>query len=222
MASKALLLSSPGRLALRSTRIRPRQARALVCAVPRMQQQGEGGSEGSSNLPARRQPGAGGLSLWDPFGDVGFSAFPRMNNLMDEFNTLARAVGMPSMLETAGTPATQGWRALAVDVKDLKDKIEVHADVPGVKSDDIKIAVSPDHVLTLSAERKNEVQEGSEEEGTLRIERSFGSWRRSFRLPDNVDVDGIKASVKEGELKLTIPKTEVKAPEHREIKVETE
>lgn len=107
----------------------------------------------------------------------------------------------------------------------------MHADVPGVKNEDVKIAVSgwwqpgsvpmslcarrsrrplapdtcsflptlptastaqvsPDHVLTLSAERKHETREGSEEEGTLRIERSYGSWRRSFRLPDNTDVEG--------------------------------
>lgn len=49
--------------------------------------------------------------------------------------------------------------------------------------------VSPDRVLTISAERKHEVQEGSEEAGNLRIERSYGSMMRRFSLPDNVDAE---------------------------------
>ncbi len=53
------------------------------------------------------------------------------------------------------------------------------------------LQVSPDRVLTISGERKEEKREGSEEEGgTLRVERSFGSFMRRFRLPDNVDVEG--------------------------------
>lgn len=50
--------------------------------------------------------------------------------------------------------------------------------------------VSPDRVLTISGERKEEMREGSEEGGNLRVERSFGSFMRRFRLPDNVDVEG--------------------------------
>ena len=50
--------------------------------------------------------------------------------------------------------------------------------------------MSPDRVLTISGERKEEKREGSEEGGSLRVERSFGSFMRRFRLPDNVDVEG--------------------------------
>ncbi len=50
--------------------------------------------------------------------------------------------------------------------------------------------MSPDRVLTISGERKSETKEGSEEEGTLRIERSYGTFMRRFRLPDNVDLEG--------------------------------
>lgn len=58
--------------------------------------------------------------------------------------------------------------------------------------DDIKVQVSPDRVLTISGERKSEHKEGSEEEGSLRIERSYGQFMRRFRLPDNVDTENIK------------------------------
>lgn len=50
--------------------------------------------------------------------------------------------------------------------------------------------MSPNRVLTISGERKEEKREGSEEGGTLRVERSFGSFMRRFRLPDNVDMEG--------------------------------
>lgn len=52
--------------------------------------------------------------------------------------------------------------------------------------------MSPDRVLTISGERRAEQRQGSEEEGSLRIERSYGQFLRRFRLPDNVDVEGIK------------------------------
>ena len=66
----------------------------------------------------------------------------------------------------------------------------ISADVPGMSRGDIKVQVSPDRVLSISGERRSESQEGSEEEGTLRVERSYGSFLRRFRLPDNVDVEG--------------------------------
>lgn len=50
--------------------------------------------------------------------------------------------------------------------------------------------VSPDRVLTISGERSSEMRSRSEEEGTMRLERSFGSFTRRLRLPDGVDVDG--------------------------------
>jgi HSP20 family protein len=63
-----------------------------------------------------------------------------------------------------------------------------HADIPGLSKDDIKVNVSPDRLLTISGERKSESK--TEEEGMLRVERSYGNFMRRFRLPDNVDVEG--------------------------------
>jgi hypothetical protein len=63
------------------------------------------------------------------------------------------------------------------------------------------LQVSPDRVLTISGERKSEHQEGSEAEGNLRVERSYGSFMRRFRLPENVDVEGARGGVGWGGVK---------------------
>ena len=79
--------------------------------------------------------------------------------------------------------------------------------------------MSPDRVLTIRGERRSEVTEGSEEEGTLRVERSYGTFARRFRLPDNVDSEGIRASTKDGVLRLTVPKTEEPKQQNIEVQV---
>ena len=101
----------------------------------------------------------------------------------------------------------------------MGDHLEISADVPGLSREDIKVQVSPDRVLTISGERRSEQREGSEEEGVLRVERSYGTFMRRFRLPDNVDAEGIKASTKEGVLRLTVPKTEQPQPKQIDIQV---
>ena len=73
-------------------------------------------------------------------------------------------------------------------------------------------------MLTISGERKSEAQ--SEEGGVVRMERSYGSFLRSFRLPDNVDVQGIKAEIANGELELHVPKTEHEQAKSVEVPVE--
>ncbi|KAI7840797.1 hypothetical protein COHA_005501 [Chlorella ohadii] len=157
-------------------------------------------------------------------------SWSRMNQMEAEMDQLSRAFGMPSVfapatspfdMHTADLPAAVPAMAksLAVDVKDMGTALEIHADVPGMSKDDIK--VSPDRVLTISGERKEEKREGSEEEGgTLRVERSFGSFMRRFRLPDNVDVEGIKASTRDGVLTVTVPKTEEPKPKSIDVSVE--
>ncbi|EFN55012.1 hypothetical protein CHLNCDRAFT_23898 [Chlorella variabilis] len=116
-------------------------------------------------------------------------------------------------------PATSAARALAMDIKDTDSELQITADVPGLTKDDIKVQVSPDRVLSISGERRSEHKEGSKEAGNLRIERSYGSFLRRFRLPENVDVEGIKANTKDGVLRLTVPKTEAAKPKQIDIQV---
>lgn len=79
--------------------------------------------------------------------------------------------------------------------------------------------VSPDRVLTVTGERKSEKKEEGEH-GWVRMERSYGSFARSFRLPDNVDSSGIKAEMKHGVLQLTVPKKEGEETKKQSIHID--
>ena len=93
----------------------------------------------------------------------------------------------------------------SVDTIEKDNAIEIRAELPGVKKDDISIDVR-NNVLTLSGERNYD--ENVNEENFYRRERFYGKFQRAFTLPDNVDADNIDAHFDEGILKITVPKTE--------------
>jgi len=93
----------------------------------------------------------------------------------------------------------------SVDTLEKDQAIEIRAELPGVKKDDISIDVR-NNVLTLSGERSYD--EDVNEENFYRRERFYGKFQRSFTLPDNVNTDNIEAQFDEGVLKITVPKTE--------------
>ncbi len=97
----------------------------------------------------------------------------------------------------------------AVDMFDDGETIVIKAELPGMDKKDISVDIE-DRVLTLSGERSydNEVKE----ESYYRRERAFGTFKRSFNLPADVDSDKIKADFKDGVLKVEIPKPEEKKP----------
>ncbi len=108
---------------------------------------------------------------------------------------------------------TVGSRNLAFvpsfEVKETKDAYVFKADLPGVKEKDLDISLTGNR-LTVSGKREQEKQE--EEERYFTYERSYGTFSRSFTLPDGVDPDSIQAELKEGVLTLSIgKKPEVKA-----------
>lgn len=97
-----------------------------------------------------------------------------------------------------------------VDVHEDKDNVYVRADLPGIKTEDIKVEVDEAGILSIRGERK--VEKEFDRNSCYRIERQYGSFERRFRLGQSVDGDNIKAEYKHGELKLTIPKKEEKRP----------
>lgn len=104
--------------------------------------------------------------------------------------------------------ATAEWTP-AVDIKELDDKFVLHADIPGVKPEDIDISME-DGMLTVKGEKESEAK--TEEEGYKRIERSYGSFYRRFSLPDTADGEAISAKSKNGVLEIVIPKREAVKP----------
>jgi HSP20 family protein len=102
-----------------------------------------------------------------------------------------------------------------VDIMDEKDYMSVVAELPGMNKEDVKVLVE-DGVLTISGERKTETEKN--EANYLRSELSYGSFSRSFTLPDHLDTDKIAADYRNGILTVTIPKLEKAKP--KEVKVE--
>lgn len=105
--------------------------------------------------------------------------------------------------------------APAVDIREEQNQYVLHADLPGVKADDIDISLE-DGVLTIRGERKQE--KNVEEAGYKRVERVHGSFYRSFTLPDTADHDSVAAGFKDGVLEVTIKKQEKAKPKKITVK----
>jgi HSP20 family protein len=104
----------------------------------------------------------------------------------------------------------------AMDLAETDDDVTACLELPGLKKEDIKVSVHND-ILTVSGEKKQEWTE--EKENIHRVERVYGSFRRSIRLPGDVDGAKVKATFKDGVLKVTLPKHEAKKPKEIPIQV---
>lgn len=108
------------------------------------------------------------------------------------------------------------WRP-AIDVEEKDGNYLVRADLPGMKKSDIHVELK-DGYLTLRGERKSEHEENKD--NYHRIERTYGTFERSFRVPEGVTEKEIHAKYKDGVLELTIPAPKVEEPKTTEVKVE--
>ncbi len=134
---------------------------------------------------------------------VNFNPFKELDSWLNSYNH-AVANGQAD----AGTD----WHP-RVDIAEQDNAFEITAELAGVPKEDIKVSLN-NNVLTISGERKSEVEDKKHH----RVERFYGSFSRSFSLPENVDESAIKAENKDGILKLTLPKSEVK-DKQRQIEI---
>lgn len=104
-----------------------------------------------------------------------------------------------------------------VDVRETADAILVQAELPGLHPDDVDLRVE-NGVLTISGEKKHEVEEGKEDSSYHFFERRYGRFERSFTLPRSVNADAVKARFEQGVLTVTLPKAETARP--RRIQIE--
>ncbi len=110
---------------------------------------------------------------------------------------------------------SEGWMP-TVDVTETKDEVVVRAEVPGMQKEDISITLQ-DGVLTLRGEKKQEKME--KDAAFHRVERSYGSFVRSFALPTLVQADKVRADYKDGVLTITLPVREEAKPKEITISV---
>ena len=106
--------------------------------------------------------------------------------------------------------------APSVDIIEDEKEWLVKADLPEVKRDDVKVTVE-NGVLTITGERKFEKEEKNKK--YHRVERSYGSFARSFALPENVEAEKVSAAYKDGLLTVTVAKSEKAQPKQIEVRV---
>lgn len=103
-----------------------------------------------------------------------------------------------------GQEEQQRWNMLgSCDIVETKDSHVFTLDAPGMTKDDVKIDVEND-VLTISGERKSKHEQ--KDDKIHRVERHYGSFKRSFRLPDGVEPSHVKARFDNGQLRVEVPK----------------
>lgn len=152
------------------------------------------------------------LTIWKPFSDLTpFGEFERMKRDMDRL--------WDSFLEGAPRRRSEerGEWLPSLDVSETKNELVVKAEVPGMDPKQIDISLS-DGVLTIKGEKKQEKEE--KEANYHLVERSYGAFVRSVRLPKEVQSDKINASYKDGILKIALPKSEEAKKKEIKIKVE--
>jgi HSP20 family protein len=133
--------------------------------------------------------------------------------LQDQLNHLFRQ----SFGRTSEEGSITSW-APAVDIFETEHELVVKADLPDIKPEELDVRVE-NNILTIRGERKFEKK--VTEDKYLRVERTYGSFSRSFSLANTVNAEAIKAEYKNGVLTLTVPKREEAKPKQIKVNVET-
>jgi HSP20 family protein len=137
-------------------------------------------------------------------------ALIRYSNAVDPFQSL-----QATMDRFFNEPAASRPWVPAVDIRETENELVLKADIPDMKFEDIDVRLE-NGLLTIRGERKFEKQK--EEGGWHRVERSYGSFERSFSLPDTVNPEAVTADYKNGTLTVNLPKKEIAKP--RQVKVQ--
>ena len=141
------------------------------------------------------------ITRWDPFHNL--------STLQEQVNRLFEG----SLPRRSDQSALTTW-APAVDIYETENELVLKADLPDVNEKDLDIRIES-NILTIKGERK--LEEKVKEDNYLRVERTYGSFSRSFSLPSTVDNGSIKADYKNGVLTVELPKRAESKP--RQVKI---
>lgn len=151
------------------------------------------------------------LTRWEPFRIDPFL------ELEDMSNRLSRIFGRTPVPKSGGKEEmTVAEWSLLVDITEDDKEYLIKAELPEVKKEDVKLNIHDD-VLSISGERKYEKEEKGKK--YHRVERAYGSFVRSFTLPEDADAGKVAAEYKDGILKVHLPKSERAKPKSIEVKV---
>lgn len=147
------------------------------------------------------------ITRWDPFREL--------DDLQSRLSTLLgrAAVRRNENKDEAITVAE--WAPL-VDIVEDESEYLIKAELPEIRKENVKVTVEQD-VLTISGERLFEKEENGKK--YRRVERAYGSFARSFSLPEDADGTKVAAEFKDGVLKVRLPKSEKAKPKSIEVKI---
>jgi HSP20 family protein len=143
------------------------------------------------------------ITRWDPFRNI--------SSLQEQVNRLFES-GIQSRNDNS---ALTTW-APAVDIYETENELVLKADLPAINEKDLDIRVE-NNTLTIRGERKFESE--VKEDNYVRVERTYGSFSRSFGLPNTVNTESIKAEYKNGVLTVEMPKRAESKPKQVKINV---
>lgn len=147
------------------------------------------------------------ITRWDPFRELE-DVNERLERLFGQSRLAKAGQGKEAFVSLDWAPS--------VDVAETPEAFEIKAELPDVKRDDVKVAVENGE-LRISGERRQEKEE--KDRKYHRIERSYGTFMRSFVLPDNVDEAKLSATFENGVLNVRLPKAEKAKPKVISVKV---
>jgi len=145
------------------------------------------------------------LVKWNPFRELE-EVSNRLNSIFGK---------LPARVEPAQDMLAMADWMPSVDISETEAGYLIKAEIPEVKKEDVKVTIE-NGMLTISGERKQEKEE--KDKKFHRIERSYGSFVRSFRMPDDAEENTVKADFKDGMLNVTLPKSA--KTESKAVKVE--
>jgi HSP20 family protein len=137
--------------------------------------------------------------------------------LADPFRTMRRMQrDMDNLLADLSTRTEFNLWSPSCDVKETDNSYIIHAELPGVQKEDIKLELQ-DGILTISGEKKHEKKE--ENEKWHKVERSYGRFQRCMALPEGITEENIKATFDNGVLQVEFPKPVKSLPEKKSIPI---
>jgi HSP20 family protein len=143
------------------------------------------------------------LIRWEPFRE------------MDDFFRQVSPMFGRSALRGLGERTTE-WAPTA-NISETDKEYLIKAELPEVRKEDVKITLE-NGVITISGERKQEKE--AKDENEIRVESFYGTFTRSFSLPENIDPGAVRAESKDGVLKIRIPKKEASKPKSITVEVQ--
>ncbi len=155
------------------------------------------------------------LAPWHSAAHGKGASAPSLSDLHREvdrvFESFWGGLGVPGLLRESGVAMD-----LRVDTSEDDKAYHVTAELPGLSEEDVEVTFA-DNVLTISGEKKEE--KDVKEKDYHRRERSFGSFRRSFSLPAEVDEEKIAATFKNGVMTIDLPKSEKAQKQAKKITI---